>query len=152
MEEVFRMKFNYDVLAEDLKHYCEAHNLSRYYFARAFHGRKNSHVICYKISRTGFKIDSGRYFAKFYPVHHDAILEGLSALDFNVIKSRGEADEVLSQYISDFGTRQFLLKNLYWKEKGKLALRMNLEVLTEQIAEVGEALPTQARFKKTPCF
>src|SRR5690606_6815728 len=89
---------------------------------------------------------------RFYPVHHDGILNGLSALNFDVIKSRGEADDMLSKYVSDFGTRQFLLKNLYWIEKGKLALRMNLDALKEEISEIGEALPSQARFEKETLF
>ena len=63
---------------------------------------------------------------RFYPIHHDAILNGLSALDFQILKTRGEADKVLANYVTDFGTRQFLLKNLYWIEKGQLALRINL--------------------------
>jgi len=89
---------------------------------------------------------------RFYPIHHDAILEGLSALNFDVIKSRSEADKVLSRYLSDVGTRQFLLKNLYWVEKGKLALRINLNVLKKEVSEIGEALPTYSRFNKTTLF
>ena len=89
---------------------------------------------------------------RFYPIHHDAILEGLSSLDFSEIKSRGAADKQLANYVSDFGTRQFLLKNLYWKEKGQLALRMNLKVLKENVSEVGEALPLHAKFEKETLF
>ena len=75
-----------------------------------------------------------------------------NSLDFSVIKSRGEADEHLSRYVSDFGTRQFLLKNLYWKAKGQLALRMNLEVLKENVSEVGEPLPAHLKFEKDTLF
>ena len=45
-----------------------------------------------------------------------------------------------------------MLKNLYWKEKGQLALRMNLKVLTEQIESVGQALPTEAVYDKDTLF
>ena len=58
----------------------------------------------------------------------------------------------MSNYIKDFGIRQFLLKNLYWVEKGKLGLRINLEVLKKEIAEVGEALPVHAQFEKDTLF
>ncbi len=89
---------------------------------------------------------------RFYPIHHDAILEGLSALDLGIIKSRSEADRQLSNYVSDFGTRLFLLKNLYWIEKRKLALRINLKVLKNNVEEVGEALPTHSKFEKDTLF
>ena len=82
----------------------------------------------------------------------NAILEGLSSLNFEALKSRGAADKVLSHYVSEPGTRQFLLKNLYWIEKGKLALRINLEVLKENVSEVGEALPMHAKFNKDTLF
>ena len=49
---------------------------------------------------------------KFYPPHHNTIIEGLQAIDLKSLKSRGEADKLLGQYVSNMGERQFLLKNL----------------------------------------
>ena len=46
----------------------------------------------------------------------------------------------------------FLLKNLYWVEKGQLGLRINLPVLKEHVSEVGEALPSHATFQKDTLF
>lgn len=78
---------------------------------------------------------------KGYPMHHDTILEGLNAIDFDVVKSRGQATEVISKYIDDEGVRQFLLKNLYWIEKGKLAWRINLPVLEKNMPQIIGKLP-----------
>jgi pimeloyl-ACP methyl ester carboxylesterase len=77
---------------------------------------------------------------KYYPTHHQNVLEGLQAVDFNVVKTRKEAEEILSKYISDFGTKQFLLKNIYWKTETELAWRFNLKIIHEQIENVGKAL------------
>lgn len=76
---------------------------------------------------------------KYYPLHHHAVLEALNAVDFNVVKTRREAETIMDRYIKDFGTKQFLLKNIYWKEDGMLAWRFNLKVITEQIENIGEA-------------
>ena len=46
----------------------------------------------------------------------------------------------------------FLLKNLYWKEKGQLALRINLPVLREYVAEVGEPLPMHSKYDGNTLF
>jgi len=89
---------------------------------------------------------------RYYPIHHDAILEGLSSLDFSIIKTRGKADTILANYVPEIGTRMFLLKNLYWVEKGQLGLRINLPVLKEHVSEVGEALPIHATFHKPTLF
>ena len=64
------------------------------------------------------------------------------ALDLENLESRSEAEEQFE--IQDPGTRQFLLKSLYWKEKGKLAWRFNLPVIAREIEKVGEELPAQA--------
>ncbi|GAA3646647.1 alpha/beta fold hydrolase [Flavivirga jejuensis] len=144
--------FNYDILAEDLKHYCDTHNLTNIILLGHSMGGKTAMLFATQYPEIVSKLIVADISPRFYPVHHDAILEGLSALDFNEIKNRGEADKLLSDYVSDFGTRQFLLKNLYWIEKGKLALRINLEVLKEEVSEIGEALPSYATFKKDTLF
>lgn len=144
--------FNYDVLVEDLKKYCDAHNLSNLVLLGHSMGGKAAMLFATEYPELVSKLIIADISPRFYPIHHDAILNGLSALDFDKIKSRGEADKVLSDYVSDFGTRQFLLKNLYWIEKGKLALRINLEVLKEEVAEIGEVLPSQASFEKDTLF
>tara|TARA_Y100001935_G_scaffold188774_1_gene157077 strand:- start:281 stop:805 length:525 start_codon:yes stop_codon:yes gene_type:complete len=66
---------------------------------------------------------------KVYKPHHDYILESLKSLDFKIIKSRNDADFQLSKLIFDERVRQFLLKNLYWKEKDRLGLKINLDIL-----------------------
>ncbi|MGB6151630.1 MAG: alpha/beta fold hydrolase, partial [Pricia sp.] len=54
------------------------------------------------------------------------------------LTSRSKADDALKKHITTLGIRQFLLKNLYWIEKGKLAFRFNLEILRDKMEEVGE--------------
>jgi esterase len=77
---------------------------------------------------------------KEYPVEPKEVIEALNAVDFSIIKTRKEAEDVLSKYITDFGTKQFLLKNIYWKDNGELGWRFNLKVITEKIMNVREAI------------
>ncbi|MBQ0767866.1 MAG: alpha/beta fold hydrolase, partial [Bizionia sp.] len=132
--------------------YCIEHDLKEITLLGHSMGGKTAMLFATTYPEYVSKLLVADISPRFYPVHHDAILKGLGALDFNVLSSRGEADEQMESYVSDFGTRQFLLKNLYWKEKGKLALRMNLDVLTEQVGEVGEPLPVHAKFEKDTLF
>jgi pimeloyl-ACP methyl ester carboxylesterase len=145
-------EFNYEVLVEDLLKYCEFHQLKNFNLLGHSMGGKTAMLFAAQNPEYVSKLLIADISPRFYPIHHDSILNGLSALDFNTLKSRGEADQILSQFVSDFGTRQFLLKNLYWKEKGRLDLRMNLEVLKENVSEVGEALPTHLKFEKDTLF
>lgn len=75
-----------------------------------------------------------------YEVHHHKILAGLKSLNFDVIKSRGEVDRKLVEYIPEVGVRQFLMKSMYWVEKGKLGIRFNLKAIDQNIERIGEAV------------
>jgi len=145
-------EFNYEVLAEDLKQYCDTYNLKNIMLLGHSMGGKTAMLFATEYPELVSKLMVADISPRFYPVHHDAILNGLSALDFNEIKSRGAADKFLAQYVSEMGIRMFLLKNLYWVEKGQLGLRINLDVLKENVSEVGEALPTHAQFDKPTLF
>jgi pimeloyl-ACP methyl ester carboxylesterase len=89
---------------------------------------------------------------KFYPQHHQTILAGLNAVDFSRKPSRSEVEEIVSHYITDFGTRQFLLKSLYWIEPGQLAFRFNLAVFNKKIEEIGKPLPENSVFYNPTLF
>ena len=145
-------RFDYEVMAEDLTHYCEANQLEKVILLGHSMGGKTAMLFSTIYPEMVEKLVVADISPRFYPVHHDAILAGLSALDFAKLKSRGDADDQMTSYVRDFGTRQFLLKNLYWKEKGVLALRINLDVLREQVSEVGEALPLHSKFEKPTLF
>lgn len=80
---------------------------------------------------------------KYYPPQHVQVVKGLKAVDFNVVKTRKEVEAILSEYIDDLGTRQFLLKNVYWKEDGRLDWRFNLKVIDEKMENVGMAIPQE---------
>lgn len=144
--------FDYELMAEDLKIYCETNNLEDIILLGHSMGGKTAMLFASKYPELVNKLIVADISPRYYPVHHDAILEGLSQLDFSQIKTRGEADKALSNYVTDIGTRMFLLKNLYWVEKGQLGLRINLEVLKENVSEVGEALPIHAIFEKDTLF
>ncbi len=144
--------FDYEVMVEDLKTYCDEHQLEDMILLGHSMGGKTAMLFATTYPDMISKLLVADISPRFYPIHHDTILEGLSALDFIEITSRGAAEKHLEAYVPDFGTRQFLLKNLYWKEKGRLALRIHLEVLKEHVEEVGEALPVHAKYSGDTLF
>ena len=86
---------------------------------------------------------------KSYPMHHEHILAGIHAVKVDSIKARREAEEQMREHIDSEGVLQFLLKNLYWKEKGKLAWRMNTAVLEREMPEILKAMPEKEIFTPT---
>lgn len=145
-------EFNYEVMVQDLKTYIDSHQLEDIILLGHSMGGKTAMLFAVEHPELLNKLIIADISPRYYPTHHEDILKGLSSLDFDNIKSRGEAEDQLKPYISDFGTRQFLLKNLYWETKEKLALRMNLEALKENVNEVGEPLPIHSKFDKDTLF
>ena len=86
---------------------------------------------------------------KSYPMHHDQIIKGLKNIDLSVIQKRSEALESLHEYVKEVGIQQFLLKNLYWLEKGVLGWRMNLDVIIDNIHEILKEISIQSNTTET---
>lgn len=87
-----------------------------------------------------------------YPVHHDQILKGLNSVDFSEVTSRKEVEEILTPHIPEFGVRQFLMKNLFWVEKGQLGFKFNLSAITKDIEKIGFGLAEDAYFSNPTLF
>jgi len=144
--------FNYEVMAQDVVNYCEKHSLKDIVLLGHSMGGKTAMTVSTQFPQLVKYLIVADISPRYYPVHHDGILNGLNAINFTTCKSRGDADKALAQHIKSSPIRQFLLKNLYWKNKDTLGLRLNLEVLTEQVAEVGEALPIHANYSGLTLF
>ncbi|WGK65527.1 alpha/beta fold hydrolase [Croceiramulus getboli] len=146
--------FSYELMAADLKAYCDHNGLQKIALLGHSMGGKTAMLFATLYPELIDHLTVADIGPKFYPEHHQTILKSLAALsgDEEALSSRGNADEFMQQYIPDFGTRQFLLKNLYWKKDKTLGLRMNLPVLTERIAEIGKALPETAQYEGKTLF
>lgn len=144
--------FNYLLMAKDIKEYCDAHNLEKCILLGHSMGGKTAMLAASLFPHIVEKLIVADIAPKYYAPHHQQILEGLEAVDRASLSSRGDAEDLLSRYVKDEGVRLFLLKNLYWKSKGKLALRFNLDSLVKNVENVGEALSEDAFFPKPTLF
>lgn len=145
-------EMNYEAMAGDVLGYCKSKSLENIILLGHSMGGKVAMHVANANPDLINKLIIVDIAPKYYPPHHQKILEGLSALQEKSFTSRGEAEDFLSDFIEDEGTRLFLLKNLYRKEKNVLSLRLNLEALVENVDEVGAALPPGFRFDKPTLF
>jgi pimeloyl-ACP methyl ester carboxylesterase len=84
--------------------------------------------------------------------HHAKIIDGMRRIKFDMVSSRKEVDMLLTERIPDFRIRQFILKNLYWKEKDKLAWRINFEAICDNLENIFDDIDTIDRFNKPALF
>ena len=144
--------FNYLELAKDLKEYIDSHSLKNVFLIGHSMGGKTAMTAGALFPHLIEKLIVVDIAPKYYPPHHQEILKGLEAVNNANLSSRGDADDLLSNYVGEKAVRMFLLKNLYWKNKEQLGLRINLEVLTKNIEELGAAFPDEYSYNKPTLF
>ena len=130
--------FNYEVMAQDVRDYMEYHKLQKSHVLGHSMGGKTAMQLACSFPNLVKKLIVADIAPKYYPPHHQPIVNALNKINLETLDSRKAVDEQLSLYLADMGIRQFLLKNLYWTGKGKLGFRFNLEVLSTKMEEIGE--------------
>ena len=65
--------------------------------------------------------------------YHRAFIDAMLSIDFQKVKSRQEVEQLLGDKIHDERIKQFLLKNLFWKDKHHLGWRPNLKALWDNM-------------------
>jgi esterase len=144
--------FNYDLLVEDIVQYIEHHQLEKVIVLGHSMGGKAAMLFAVKYPTLVAKLIIVDIAPRYYQPHHTDILKALNSVDFLIHNTRKLVDQKIAELIPDIGVRSFLLKNVYWKEKGLLAYRFNLQSLTENNSEVGKALPSFTTFDGETLF
>ncbi len=140
--------FSYSLMVKDVNELLESLNIQKcILLGHSMGGKVAMHFVQQfpeKIEKA-IVVDIG---VKSYPMHHQHILEGMHAVDLENITARSQVEAILKDHIDSDGVRQFLLKNLYWKDKGQLAWRMNIKVLEREMPEILSGVPQH--IVKTP--
>lgn len=139
--------FNYEVMAADLNAYLNENNIQNPIIMGHSMGGKT--VMTFAQTYTNFsKLIIVDIAPRFYPTHHDHILAGLAAIDLSKITSRKDAEDIFSNYVSDFGEKQFILKNLYRTEESGFDWRINIPVISREIYQIGGEIVLDKKVEK----
>ena len=144
--------FSYEVLVDDLFNYITHHKLNRVDLLGHSMGGKTAMLFSVTYPELVNRLIVADISPKFYPNHHEHILNGLNAIDFSNITSRNDIEAELSNYIAEPGIRQFLLKNVYRVSKDTYGYRFHLKSLTDNYDEVGVPLPSLTYFNGNTLF
>lgn len=144
--------FSYELMEQDLLEYCQAQNLDKMDIIGHSMGGKVAMLFATRHPERINRLIVADIGPKYYAPHHDSILTGLNAVDFSAKPDRSGVEEILYPHIPDFGTRQFLMKNLYWVTPGQLGFRFNLSAFNKNKEVIGMALPENAIFDKPVLF
>lgn len=143
--------WSYEAMAQDLKEFIKEHQLQNVILLGHSMGGKTVMFFEQLFPNSAQKLIVADIAPRAYEPHHDDVLKALNAVDFTEINTRKDAEVILGQYISDFGTKQFLLKNIYWREDEtkQMAWRFNLETITKEYNSIGIVVPNFSSATKT---
>ena len=71
---------------------------------------------------------------------HQQLLNAMMDVDFSMAASRSDVDRQLQSEVSSMKLRQFLLKNVYWRDRDHLDWRLNLKTINDNLLSVFEGV------------
>lgn len=143
---------NYDLMASDLKNFLEEQGIEKANLIGHSMGGKT--VMKFAIQEPQFikKMVVADIAPKYYAPHHQDIIAALKSVDFTTDATRKQVQEKLALSIQEPGVIQFLMKGLTWKTKEQLGWKFNLDVISAQIDNIGEALENDVYFTNPTLF
>jgi esterase len=144
--------FNYRLLTEDLKEFIDQHQIVKPVILGHSMGGKAAMNFAVAHSDLLSRLIVVDIVPKAYPVHHDAILDGLKAIPLKTLASRQEADSILSTFVPEIEVRQFLLKNLSRAAGGGFEWKINLTAIDTNIEAMGEGMIYSGKYEGDTLF
>lgn len=145
-------EFDYDVMVKDVVELMDDEGLTKaHILGHSMGGKVAMHLATQHPDKVD-KLIVVDIAPKYYPPHHQQIFEGFHSVDLENLENRKDADEQMAKVISNFGVRQFILKNLDRKKDGSFGWKLNVDAIEQAVENVGEGLEEDVSFDGTTLF
>jgi pimeloyl-ACP methyl ester carboxylesterase len=146
--------FNYLALTDDLLEFIEIHSIEQPMLLGHSMGGKVAMRFALENPDMVNRLQVVDISLKAYGErpYHRSIIQAMKSVDLASVTNRQEVEPMLKEKIQSLRIRQFLMKNLYWKEKGKLDWRINLDGIAQNLDQLFDAIETDRRFEKPTLF
>ena len=145
-------KFDYELMCEDLFNYIEYYNVINPILIGHSMGGKTAMRFSLKYPELIQKLIVLDTSPREYPVLHQAIIDSLKEIDLSIYNTRNSVDDKLKQSIKQKDLRNFLMKNIYRTNDGKLSFRFNLRSLSKNIGNIGKKIESDNQFNADVIF
>jgi pimeloyl-ACP methyl ester carboxylesterase len=144
--------FNYQLLADDLSHFME----DNWIHETMLIGHSMGGKTCLKYLSQNpsaitkcIIIDIG---IKKYESGHQQVFDALFSVPINKIESRDEVEIILMEQLKNWGTVQFLMKNLSRKKSGGFEWKMNLNLIYKEYENILDEVTFSEVCETEICF
>ena len=145
-------KFDYELMCEDLFNYIEYYNVTNPILIGHSMGGKTAMRFSLKYPELIQKLIVLDTSPREYPVLHQAIIDSLKEIDLSIYNTRNSVDDKLKESIKQKDLRNFLMKNIYRTNDGKLSFRFNLRSLSKNIGNIGKKIESDNQFNADVIF
>lgn len=129
--------FGYKIMARDVAEFLDGQGLREAHIIGHSMGGKVAMELALSAPDVVESLVVVDIAPKTYTGHHEAVFQGMFALDPPKLASRQEAENTLNGFDLDWATKQFILKNLVFdKDTQGYTWRMNLPVIYAHYAEI----------------
>ncbi len=146
--------FNYLAMTDDLYEFIDEHEIENPIILGHSMGGKVSIRFALENSELVQKAIIVDISLRQYPkrTSHEKIIDAMRRINFGMVSSRKEVDMLLTERLPDFSLRQFIMKNLYWETKEKLAWKINFEAICRNLDDLFDGVDTIDKFEKPALF
>jgi esterase len=144
--------FNYEAMVDDLNEFMHDHDLKEAAFLGHSMGGKAAMQFSFDFPDMVTTLIVADISPDEYNHRHDLLIDIMLSVDLKNFSSRSEVEKELAAKDIDVRIRQFLLKNLYWKDRTSLGWKANLEVIGENLQHIFKALDSSDPFTKPTLF
>ena len=145
-------KFDYELMCEDLFNYIDYYNVINPILIGHSMGGKTAMRFSLKYPELIHKLIVLDTSPREYPVLHQAIIDSLKEIDLSIYNTRNSVDDKLKESIKQKDLRNFLMKNIYRTNDGKLSFRFNLRSLSKNIGNIGKKIESDNQFNADVIF
>lgn len=146
------MEFTYEVMVDDVKRYCDTHQLKNIILLGHSMGGKLAMKLACAYPDLVERLLVADIAPRVYAPHHQSIMQALQAVDFSKQPDRAEVEQMIRPYIDEEGVVQFLMKSVYRENANQLAFRFNLPAFLQDDTAIGEGLEENAVYRQPTLF
>lgn len=146
--------FNYYAMVEDLFEFIDDHQLRNPILIGHSMGGKVAMNFALEYPGRIDKLILVDMSMRQYPPRqeHLEILQAMMEVDFDKVNNREEMEEIISKKIKSERVKLFILKNAYRINDSRLAWRLNIDAIYNNIDNVFEGIDSDYTFDKSTLF
>ncbi|HSV88557.1 MAG TPA: alpha/beta fold hydrolase [Bacteroidales bacterium] len=146
--------FSYKAMSDDLLQFMEEKQLTKAHLLGHSMGGKTAMQFAFYHPEKVNRLIVADMTPAERPVNssHHQLIELMLEIDPAKYSGRVELAKMLEEKIPSFRLRQFILKNVYWKNKDQLGWRLNLATIYENLHEMFRAVNHKGQLPNPTLF